>query len=218
MAHNIGDWTTWEGLNEENTFEPEKCWGKGSKPAAASGWAAPSQPNGSRRVPTPGQKKNGFNDASLARGINKKKKAPRGAGLMTFGKTKKEEDEEEAAVADVPAPYIVSTKNAFAVLGDLIEQEETTEVAAAAEAAKAQAMPLESPMVRRTRNAIKAISKTMISVVAAVSPMLERHLSSLSGSTANVTNAETKPTATKPPTKNIAAAPVRRSSRLARAA
>ena len=284
----IGDWTTWDGLAEENSFEHESRWGaapaKAQQPAAAAGWAKPA--GFVRRVPTPAEKK-GFKDAKLARGIDKKKKKNRGGGLMKVVDETVEEEavQEEEEVAAEPSPYIVKTTNPFAALADMEEQDEDmeesaeakaaaeaaaklaakeaakAEAAKAKEAAKAEAAAAKlaakeaaakakaeaaaakeaakeaaaaakendavapSPIVRRTRNAIKGISKTMNEVVAAVSPMLERSrseggllagasnlLSALSGSNANV--AVEPAQATAPVKAAPAAGVVRRSSRL----
>ena len=86
-----GDWTTFDGLSAENTFEPEPAWGTkpAAKPAAADGWAVPRAV--AKRKPTPTKK--GHAGVSQMNKAIKKKKAPRFAGLMKNYDEVDEEDE-----------------------------------------------------------------------------------------------------------------------------
>ena len=113
-----------------------------------------------------------------------------------------------------PSPYITSKKNAFAMLGDIMDAEEAeAEAEAAAAAAKAAAEAVAAkkkavakpksvvtiameavekkgltPVARRTRTAFRGVSETLKGVVDAVSPYLERSRSVLAEKGATATN------------------------------
>ena len=129
MSWMIGDWTTWEGLAGENSYEPEPRWGATAQPLkpAADGWNAARSVGG--RKPTPTKKHAGVAN----RGIEKKKKrGPRGGGLMKWNESTEENDENVAP----PTPYIVSSKNPYAALGEAMDAEEAAEAEAARVAAE----------------------------------------------------------------------------------
>lgn len=192
MWSGMGDWTTWEGLTNEMD-EPSVVFGT-KKPASAP-----------KHVPQPASKKaaaasskpDGFG-FKFNSGIGKKKKAPRGAGLMMKAvqaeivvETEEAMDEDEEMAE--PSPYIKSTKNAFSALEGMIEEVEEASEKPAAEkkrvsaakkaviapaAAKKQSvvsMVAEAvekkgltPVARRTRRGFSAVSEAMAGVVEAV--------------------------------------------------
>ena len=115
---------------------------------------------------------------------------------MKWPQATEEENDENVA----PEPYIVTSKNPYAALGEAMEAEEAAEAEAArvaaaeAEAAKNRMVALVAPVAsvasaavsvvvaggtpvaRRTRHAFNYVSETMTGVVAAVanSPMIKR--------------------------------------------
>lgn len=179
-----GDWTTWEGLAEENSFEPV-VFGQRTKPAARN----PSPAKKSTAAPKP----KGFVAGVSERGIQKKKKKNRCAGLMKVAESPvaavDSDDDEAFEEPSAPSPYIIDSKNPYAALGDLMDAEEAEEAREAEEKAKAEAAAAKkaeatkkaakgdkkdesfieavaaSPIVRRTRGALKAFSTTFEKVV-----------------------------------------------------
>ena len=109
MSWNIGDWTTWDGLAEEHGEEETVVFGK---PAAKAAPAA--APVAAKRE----QAKAKMAGVS-ARGIEKKKKKPRGAGLMKVAESPKAQQppmEEAVDGPSVPSPYILDAKNPVRVI------------------------------------------------------------------------------------------------------
>lgn len=181
MSWKIGDWTTWDGLTEENDTAPVVF---GNKPAVKAPAAAPA-------AAKPREVSKAKGTGVAFKGIEKKKKKPRTAGLMKVVESPKAqpaEDEAEDASEEVtfegpsvPSPYIVNTKNPFAALGDLMDMEEAEEEAAAkaeAEAVSKRAVAAKpskitaaveavaaSPIVRRTRGAIRSTFEKVVDFV-----------------------------------------------------
>ena len=218
MWDGTGDWTTWDGLSAE-VDESTVVFGAAKQPAAA-GWKAAASSSSINRVPTSSAQKKkteraqGFQYKAIDK---KKKKAPRAAGLMSIVPDAPEEMDDEAEDIDenvAPSPYITSKKNAFAMLGDIMDAEEAeAEAEAAAAAAKAAAEAVAAkkkavakpksvvtiameavekkgltPVARRTRTAFRGVSETLKGVVDAVSPYLERSRSVLAEKGATATN------------------------------
>ena len=218
-----------QGLSAENTYESVtfgKAPGKKSTSKSPRGGAAPVQRHAGVSM----------------KAIKKKKKEPRGAGLMKLAAEPVPEPEED--VESVASPYIVDSKNPFGVLGDDMMTDEPSAakpvaakkniVEVVAEAASETIKAVGStPVARRTRTAFKSISNTMSGVVAAIvnSPA---HFAAMANKPAPAEPAEkpevkapaksvTKPAA-KPPVAKAKAtaapamvadnAPTRRSSRL----
>lgn len=241
MSWKIGDWTTWDGLTEENDTAPVVF---GNKPAVKAPAAAPA-------AAKPREVSKAKGTGVAFKGIEKKKKKPRTAGLMKVVESPKAqpaEDEAEDASEEVtfegpsvPSPYIVNTKNPFAALGDLMDMEEAEEEAAAkaeAEAVSKRAVAAKpskitaaveavaaSPIVRRTRGAIRSTFEKVVDFVKNSPALVDRSRSVLTEQNKSSANekVEVKVPAAAPkraiaaPKRAAAApeaAPMRRSSRL----
>ena len=184
----MGDWTTWDGLNDA----PDEEWETITFGTSA---VKPQHAQQSRKDKQPLRKKVAKGFARPESAIAKKKsQMPRASGLMKVASSPlaEEKEEEEEEITSPLDPAKLAHANPFACLPDeFAEAEAAAERAEAARAAKEKAKKAtfaegvgamvmtmkenasNTPVARRTRQAAKYISKVMSDVVAAVSPKLE---------------------------------------------
>jgi hypothetical protein len=164
-----GDWTTWDGLSKENHAEPEARWNVNAPQLQANKSAERTV---GRRTSTRGQPPTAKLALEKRSAIEKKKRSPRGAGLMKKAMPQPEpEAEDEADEAD--EEYIVDSKNPFEPLGALMEAEANAARATAEQRAEVAKKVVAAPVAKRTRNTLgKLWSQTMNHVLKAVTPML----------------------------------------------